>query len=270
VICEKPLARDAAEARAMLAAAEDAGVVHMCAFNYRFFPAVRFAKELVARGDIGEPRQWRSRFLIGAGAVPGDSETAWRLRRESAGSGVVGDLLAHHVDLARYLVGEIAAVSAAIRTWEGRPAGVEVDVEDSVVAAVEFAGGAVGTMEAGRMLPGQALASGVALDGSEGSIAFDVRSPSELTVSDARGATTISVTAPGHPFQELWWPRGHGIGWGDSFSHELRHFIGAIAGAWEVAPHGATFLDGVRCAEVCDAVLAAAVEGRRRQVADPR
>ncbi|MBS1887540.1 MAG: Gfo/Idh/MocA family oxidoreductase [Actinobacteria bacterium] len=266
VICEKPLGRDAAETRKMLEAVETAGVLHMCAFNYRFLPAIRFARELIERGDIGAPRQFRSRFLLGSGAVPGEAETAWRLRRETAGSGVVGDLLAHHVDVARYLVGEFTAVGGATRTWGPQRAGVEVDVEDAVVATVEFASGAIGTMEAARVLPGQVLESAVAIDGSEGSVTFDVRSPNELTFADARGSTTISVTAPEHPFAELWWPRGHGIGWGDSFSHELRHFLGAVAGAWEVAPHGATFLDGLRCAEVCDAVLAAATSGHRTEI----
>ncbi|HEY1853326.1 MAG TPA: Gfo/Idh/MocA family oxidoreductase [Solirubrobacterales bacterium] len=266
VICEKPLGRDAEEARAMLEAVEAAGVLHMCAFNYRFFPAIRLAKEMIERGDIGEPRQFRSRFLLGADAVPGGSGAAWRLQRETAGSGVVGDLLAHHIDLARYLVGEFAAVGGATRTWEAQRAGVEVDVEDSVVATVEFEDGAIGTMEAARLLPGQVLESAVAIDGSEGSLAFDVRSLNDLTVADARGAATISVTAPEHPFAELWWPPGHGIGWGDSFSHELRHFLGALAGAWGVAPHGATFVDGLRCAEVCDAVLGAAATGRRKEI----
>ena len=266
VICEKPLGRNASEAQAMLEAAESAGVVHMCGFNYRFFPAVRLARDLIAAGEIGEPRQFRSRFLLGTGAVPHSDETAWRLRRESAGSGVVGDLLAHHVDLARYLIGEVDSVGASTRTWQAKRSGVEVEVEDSVVCVAEFDGGAVGTLEAARLLAGHVLESVVEVDGSRGSIRFDVQRLNELTISDPSGAKTINVTEAHHPYIELWWPRGQGIGWGDSFVHELRHFFGAVAGAWSVAPHGATFFDGLRCAEVCDAVLAAAESGRRELV----
>jgi len=265
VLCEKPLGRDAAEARAMWEAAEAAGVVHMCAFNYRFFPAVRLARQMVEAGAIGRVHQFRSRFLLASGATDTD-ESAWRLRRESAGSGVVGDLLAHHVDLARYLVGELASVSAATRTWAAQRSGVAVDVEDAAVCVVEFDGGAIGTLEAARMAPGHVLDSIVEIDGASGSLRFDVQRLNELTVSDAAGVRTINVTEADHPYIELWWPRGQGIGWGDSFVHEQRHFLGAAAGAWPVAPHGATFLDGLRCAEVCDAILAAAASGARERI----
>jgi predicted dehydrogenase len=238
----------------------------MCAFNYRFFPAIRLARELIAGGEIGQVRQFRSRFLLGTGAVPG-GETPWRLRRAEAGSGVVGDLLAHHLDLARYLVGEIATVTAATRTWRSGQEAAEVDVEDAVVCTAEFGDGAVGTLEAARMLPGQVLESVVAIDGSEGSLSFDVQRLNELTISDPAGSRVVNVTEEDHPFMQLWWPRGQGIGWGDSFVHELRHFLGAVAGAWSVGPHGATFVDGLRCAEICDAILTAAESGRRQDVA---
>jgi predicted dehydrogenase len=270
VLCEKPLGRDAAEARAMLAAAQDAGVVHMCAFNYRFFPAIRLAHELIAAGEIGRVLHFRSRFLLSSESDPDAPHSAWRLQRATAGSGVVGDLLAHHVDLARYLVGEPTAVSAVARTWIPERGGVTVDVEDSVVATVELAGGAIGTFEASHMLPGHVLDSIVEIDGTEGSIAFDVQRLNVLSVAGADGAVrTIDVTADDHPWGDLWWPRGQGLGWGDSFVHELRHFLGAAAGAWEVGPHGATFHDGLRCAQVCDAVLAAAETGARQQIPPP-
>jgi predicted dehydrogenase len=267
VLCEKPLGRDAAEAEQMLAAVEAAGVVHMCAFNYRFFPAVRLARQLIAAGEIGVPMHFRSRFLLGTGSGE-DEETPWRLQRESAGSGVVGDLLAHHVDLARHLVGEVAAVSASMRTWGERRSGVAVEVEDGVVCAAEFENGALGSFEAARLLSGQVLESVVEVDGSEGSLRFDVQRLNELTVSDRGGSRTVNVTEADHPYISFWWPRGQGIGWGDSFVHELRHFLGAVAGAWTVGPDGADFLDGLRCAEVCDAVLAAAESGRREKVGD--
>ena len=267
VICEKPLGRDVAEARRMLAAAEAAGVVHMCAFNYRFFPAVALARELIEAGAIGEPRVFRGRFLLGEHGAGGDGEVTWRMRRESAGSGVVGDLLAHHLDLARFLVGEPVAVGASSRAWPGELGGAGSEVEDSVVCALEFAGGALGSLEAGRALPGQVLVSAIEVDGSEGGIRFDLRNLNELTITDRGAARSVNVTGPEHPFAELWWPPGHGIGWADSFTLELRHFLGAVAGTWPLAPHGATFFDGLRCAEACEAVLSAAASGTRQPIA---
>jgi predicted dehydrogenase len=265
ILCEKPLARSATEAKTMLDVARRAGVVHMCAFNYRFFPAVRLARDLVAAGEIGDVLNFRSRFLLASAADPAP-ETAWRLQRSTAGSGVVGDLLAHHIDLARFLVGEPSAVSAASRTGETERHGVAVDVEDAVVASIEFTGGAIGTMEATRLTPGHVLESAIQIDGSRGTIGFDVQRLNELVLSGPSGQRTISVTEPHHPFIGMWWPRGHGIGWGDSFVHQARHFLGAIADAWPVAPDAATFHDGYRCALVCDAILMAAETGERQPI----
>jgi predicted dehydrogenase len=266
VICEKPLARNADEAQAMLDAADQAGIVHMCAFNYRFFPAIRLAKQLIEGGEIGEILHFRSRFLLASAADPDTPETAWRLRGETAGSGVIGDLLAHHIDLARHLVGELSSVDAVSRTWTPTRHGVEVDVEDAVCATVEFESGAIGTMEATRVTPGHMLESVIEVDGSLGSLRFDVQRLNELALSNASQSNVINVTEPDHPFIGMWWPRGHGLGWGESFAHELRHFLGAVAGRWKVAPDGATFADGLRCAQVCDAVLAAAQTGSRQRI----
>ncbi|HEV7941534.1 MAG TPA: Gfo/Idh/MocA family oxidoreductase [Solirubrobacteraceae bacterium] len=266
VLCEKPLARTATEAHAMLAAARQAEVVHMCAFNYRFFPAIRLAWEMIQAGEIGEPLHFRSRFLLSSGADPESPETAWRLQAQSAGSGVVGDVLAHHIDLARYLLGEPTSVDALTRTWTPERHGVTVDVDDAVVCTMEFAQGAIGVLEATRATPGHVLDSGIEIDGTRASLRFAVQRVNELTLSRDGRTSTIEVTAPEHPFLQMWWPRGHGIGWGDSFVHELRHFLGAAADAWPVAPHGATFEDGYRCALICDAVLASAASGTRQPI----
>lgn len=258
VLCEKPLARDADEARSMLDAATAAGIVHMCAFTYRFYPAVRLARELVEAGELGAVRAFRSRFLLGSA-----DRTTWRFARAAAGSGVVGDILAHHVDLLRYLAGEPVAATAVARGWDG------AEVEDAVSCALELAAGGVATLEAARDLPGQLLVSTIEVDGTRGSLRFDVQRLNELDVATGDGWRTIHVTEPGHPWAELWWPRGQGLGWGDAFVHQLRHFVGAAAGAWPVAPHGATFADGARCAAICDAVLAAAASGRRVPIPAP-
>ena len=257
VICEKPLGRDAAESYEIWQRVAATGVVHMCAFNYRFVPAVRLARQLVEAGDLGEIHHFRGRYLQEWGTT---DAAVWRFEKEAAGSGALGDLGAHVVDLARYLVGEIASVSALTATFQpGR------EVDDAVEAAAEFESGAVGTIEATRFATGRKNAFQWEINGSKGSIAFDMERLNELQVSEGtKGFRTVLVSEAEHPFWEWWWPHGHIIGWGDTFVHELEHLLGAIAGRNEVAPHGATFEDGYRAAEVCDAILRSA-ENRRRE-----
>jgi predicted dehydrogenase len=147
VLCEKPLGRTADEAHEIWRAAEDAGVVHMCGFNYRFVPAVRLAREIVESGDLGELFHFRARYLQSWGV---DAPPSWRFDKEAAGSGALGDLGAHIVDLGRYLIGEPKAVSAVVRTYiEGH------EVDDSFAATVEFENGVVGTLEASRLATGR-------------------------------------------------------------------------------------------------------------------
>jgi predicted dehydrogenase len=260
VLCEKPLGRTAGEAREIWQEAQSAGIVHMCGFNYRFVPAVRLARELLEAGELGDVVHFRARYLQSWGW---DAPPSWRFDSEAAGSGALGDLGAHIVDLARYLVGEPVAVSAVVRTFvDGR------EVDDAFVATVEFENGAVGTLEASRLARGRINQNTFEVNGSKGSLSFDVERLNELQVADERGMfTRVLVTEPGHPFMELWWPPGHIIGWGDTFTHEIHHLLTAIAGEGSVAPHGATFGDGYRCAEVCDAIVRASESGRREEIA---
>jgi predicted dehydrogenase len=259
VLCEKPLGRTAEEAHALWAEAERAGVVHMCGFNYRFVPAVRLARELLEAGELGELFHFRARYLQSWGI---DAPPSWRFEREAAGSGALGDLGAHIVDLARYLVGEPAAVTAVVRTFvEGH------EVDDAFAATVEFENGVVGTLEASRLARGRINSNAFEVNGARGSIAFDVERLNELQVSDERWFRRVLVTEPEHPFMGFWWPPGHIVGWGDTFTHEIHHLLSAIAGEGAVAPHGATFEDGYRCAEICDAIVRSAESGRREEIA---
>jgi predicted dehydrogenase len=263
VICEKPLGRDADESFEIWRRVARTGVKHMCAFNYRFVPAVRLARELIDAGELGELRHFRGRYLQDWGDT---SEQVWRFDRAASGSGALGDLAAHVVDLARYLVGEMEAVGGFVRTFI---AGREVD--DAVEATVEFANGAVGTIEATRLALGRRNSFQWEINGTEGSLYFDMERLNELQVfrSDdgrARGFKTVLVTEPDHPFAEHWWPPGHIVGWGDTFVHELHHMLRAIAGDTEVAPDGATFEDGYRAAEVCDAIVRSSESGRRETI----
>jgi predicted dehydrogenase len=267
VFCEKPLATRSGAALGMWREAERAGVVHMCGFNLRFLPAVRFARELLETGQLGTPTHFRARFLASS-ALRADQRRTWRFERSAAGSGALADLGSHLVDLARYLAGEVTAVSAATRTYVPERDGAPVDVDDAFAALVELEGGAIGTLEASRAAGRRSNAFAFEVDCTRGSLSFDVERLNELGVITRRKETRhIDVTDPGHPFMELWWPApGHAIGWGDSFTHELRHLVAAAAGAVSVRPHGADFEDGYRCAEVCDAILRAAGRGAREPV----
>jgi predicted dehydrogenase len=260
VFCEKPLGLDADEAFAMWSAAQDAGVVHMCGFNYRFVPAVRLAREMVQAGAVGRVVHFRARYLQSWGwDAPAEN---WRFDRGVSGTGALGDLGAHIIDLARYLVGEIATISAEVSTFvEGH------GVDDAFVATVEFENGAIGTLEASRLARGRVNSNVWEVNGDAGSLAFDLERLNELHVAEGPGFRRVLVTEPEHPFMGFWWPPGHIVGWGDTFVHEFHHLLTAIAGEGTVAPHGATFEDGYRCAEVCDAVLRSAEKGRREAVA---
>jgi len=259
VVCEKPLGPTAAQSYEMWKEAERAGVRHLCGFNYRFVPAVRLARELLEAGELGEVVHFRARYLQSWGwdADPG----LWRFSRGEAGSGALGDLGAHIVDLARYLVGEITSVSARIRTIVP-----DREVDDQFVATVEFENGVVGTLEASRLARGRLNSNAFEVNGSKGSLTFDVERLNELEVADTNGFRRMLVTYPEHPYLRHWWPPGHVIGWGDTFVHEFGHLLEAIAGQHEVEPHGATFEDGYRCSEVLDAMVRSAESGRQEEV----
>jgi len=259
VICEKPLGRDAAESYETWQRVAATGVKHMCAFNYRFVPAVRLARQIIESGELGEIQHFRGAYLQEWGTTEGD---IWRFQKDVAGSGALGDLGAHVIDLARYLVGEIAAVSALTATFQpGR------DVDDAVESAVAFQSGAVGTIEASRFCQGRKNHFTWEINGSKGSLGFDLERLNELQYSEGNaGFRSVLVSEADHPFWEHWWPQGHMIGWEHSFVHELHHLLTAIRDDTDVAPHGATLEDGYRAAEVCDAMLRSAETGARETV----
>ena len=269
VVCEKPLGRDADESYTIWQRVAAAGVTHMCGFNYRFVPAIRHARELIAAGRLGEIRHFRARYLQAWGS---DAELmTWRFERAQAGSGALGDLGAHIIDLARYLIGEIATVGAMTRTFIPQRGGRPVEVDDAFEAVVEFEHGAVGTLEASRLCPGRLNHLALEVNGANGSVAFDLERLNELQVclTDAPevGFQTVIMTQPEHPFMAHWWPPGHIIGWEHTFVHELDHLLTAIRDGRGVRPHGADFEDGYRAAEVCDAIVRSAQTGRRERLA---
>ena len=273
VVCEKPLGRSASESFEMWQRTAAAGVKHMCAFNYRFVPAVRLAREMIDAGELGEIYHFRGRYLQ-EWIIDPQFERVWRLQKDVAGSGALGDLGAHVIDLARFLVGEISAVSGLTRTFVPERPGGSVDVDDAFEAVVDFEDGAVGTIEASRFCQGRKNALTFEINGSKGSIVFELERLNELAVhlvdsrpgQRAQGFRQVLVSEAYHPFWEWWWPHGHIIGWEHTFVHELQHFLHAIASDGEVRPYGADFEDGYRAAEVCDAIVRSSESGRREQI----
>ena len=264
VICEKPLGRDAAESYDIWQAVAATGVKHLCGFNYRFVPAMRLAREILDAGELGEIRHFRARYLQDWGDDP--SLDTWRFDREVAGSGALGDLMTHVVDLARFLNGELTSVQGFAHTFL---AGRRVD--DAAEAAVTFENGSVGTLEATRFAHGHRNGFQWEINGTTGALAFDLERLNELQVfrddgDRARGFRTVLVSEADHPFWQHWWPPGHIIGWGDTFVHELHHFLDAIANDTDVAPYGATFEDGYRAAEICDAIVRSGQSGTREEI----
>ena len=271
VVCEKPLALNAQEAWELLTAARRAGVKHMCAFNYRFVPAVKLARELIAEGRVGEIRHFRARYLQDWLVDPA-AEVTWRLRSDHAGSGALGDLGSHIIDLARFLVGEITAVSGATQTFVHERGGERADVDEAFQALIGFESGASGTLEASRVCPGRANSLVFEINGTEGTLVFDLERLNELWVHrgdgphQLRGLQRVLVTDPSQPGLAGWWPPGHVLGWEHTFIDELHHFLSAVMTGGEVGPDGATFEDGYQAAVVCDAVLAAARSGAAQHV----
>jgi len=261
VICEKPLGRDADESFDIWRRVAATGVKHLCAFNYRFVPAVRLAREMIDAGELGEIRHFRGRYLQDWGDDP--TLATWRFDAQDAGSGALGDLGTHVIDLSRFLLGELSTVAGFAKTFvENR------EVDDAIEAAVTFENGAVGTIEATRLALGRRNALQFEVNGSKGSVAFDMERLNELQVfrldgDRARGFKTVLVSEADHPFWEFWWPPGHIIGWGETFVHELHHMLRAIAEDGDVAPYGATFEDGYRAAVVADAIVRSGETGQR-------
>jgi predicted dehydrogenase len=276
VLCEKPMANSVAEAEAMAAAAARArarGIRAMVGFNYRRVPALALARELIASGRVGEIRHVRASYLQDWLADPAFPLT-WRLQREHAGSGALGDLGAHVADLTQYLTGQlISGVSAVMATFvperpvpggEGRTGPVTVD--DAVACTARLESGALVTAEATRLATGRKNALRIEVNGSRGSLAFDLERLNELEFCDGtqdpatQGFRRILVTEPGHPYLSAWWPPGHVLGWEHTFTHQARDLVTAIAKGADPEP---SFADGLQVQHVLHAVWASAEDGSR-------
>ncbi|MFC0532528.1 Gfo/Idh/MocA family protein [Phytohabitans kaempferiae] len=280
VLCEKPLANSVEEARAMVAAAiqaQAAGVRSMCGFNYRRVPAVAVMRQLVESGRLGVVRHVRASYLQDWIVDP-QFPLVWRLQRDKAGSGALGDIGAHIIDLTQFVTGQrITGVSGLTETFvKERPlpsaaAGLAasadgsgtgpVTVDDTALFLARLDGGAVGTYEASRFATGRKNALRVEINGSLGSVAFDFERMNELEFYDAtapgaeQGFTKILVTEADHPYMSAWWPPGHIIGYEHTFTHEMRDFLEAVGTGADPTP---SFVDALQVQLVMDAVTRSA------------
>lgn len=261
VLCEKPLANTLAEARDMVEAARKAGTVNMVCHNYRRAPAVQLAKKLIDEGRLGEIRHWRAVYLQDWLLDP-EAPMTWRLRKETGGAGPLADLGSHLVDLAHFLVGPIREVVGIAETFikerpiEGTDRMDRVTVNDAAAFLARFENGATGTFEASPLVSGRKAKESFEINGSKGSIVFDLERMNELQVyfeeaPEVSGFRTVLVTEPEHPYMEGWWPPGHTIGYEHTFVHTVKDLLDGIAADESPAP---TFEDGFRCQVVIDAV----------------
>lgn len=286
IFCEKPLANNLAEAEQMLEAVKRAGVKHMIAFNYRRVPALGLAKQFIESGKLGTIYHYRATYLQDWLVDP-EFPLAWRLQKDKAGSGSHGDLNAHIIDLAHYLVGDIDKVigisetfikkrlleksSSELSATSSQEYG-EVTVDDATLFLAKFKEGVLGSFEATRLAVGRKNFERIEINGSKGSLVFNLERMNELEYysrednPNEQGFKTIMVTEPTHPYIKAWWPPGHIIGYEHTFIHEVYDLMQALARDEMPRPD---FEDGVRCQAVLEAVERSIKEERWVKIALP-
>ncbi|ESS05563.1 MAG: putative dehydrogenase related protein [uncultured archaeon A07HB70] len=266
VLCEKPLAPTVDAAERMARAADRSGAVAGTAFNYRFSPPTRAARRLISAGDLGTVRRVRAHYLQDWLVDP-DAPWSWRLDADRAGSGALGDLSAHSVDLVSFLLDDrVERVAGDLQTVvDERPApdgdGTRpVTVDDAATVRARFAGGARATLEASRVATGHRNTHRVAVEGDEGAVRFDPGQPNEMAVcrDPTDGFETVDLTDPGGPYADRWWPPGHALGWEHAVVHESAAFLDCVAAGEPFRP---SFADGLAVQRVLGAVERAAAEG---------
>ena len=279
IACEKPLAMDGNEAREMARAVKQAGVSNMVWYNYRRVPAITLAQRIIAEGRLGRIFHFRSAFLQDWTISP-DVPMIWRLDKDVAGSGVTGDLVSHLLDTARYLIGDVAALSALLRVFiperdfvdpkTGNKQRRKVEIDDACLLLAEFANGALGTFEATRYARGHKATNYFEVNGEKGSILFDLEDMAHLKYFDytddkhVQGFRNILVTGAEHPYMAKWWVPGLIIGYEHTFTHQLADFFQGLADGKKFSPD---FEEAAKCQLILDAILESAESQRRVAVA---
>jgi predicted dehydrogenase len=278
ILCEKPLAMNTAEGEEMCAAVEKAGVPNIVWYNYRRIPAVTFAKQIIDSGKLGRIFHYRANFLqdwtINAD-LPQGGAALWRLDAAAAGSGVTGDLLAHCIDTAIWLNGNVTDVTAMTETFVKErkhqlTGKVEkVGIDDACAFLCHFQNGSLGLFESTRYARGHKALYTFEINGENGSLKWDLHDLHRLQWFDyrnegtLRGWSSIHVTDGDHPYMGKWWVPGLAIGYEHSFVHQVADFLAALG---TDKPAGPTFRDALETQKVCDAVLASAKSGSWQKV----
>jgi predicted dehydrogenase len=266
-MCEKPLALTAAEAEDVLRAAEESGSKHLTCFNYRFMPAVRLAHDILKAGEMGEIHQVRFRY-----SQEWRTDPAGELPSPTGALNIIG---CHAVDLARFLVGEITGVSgrltSPVTTPERKFRGQDVEQDDVGTMVADFEGGAVGAIDASLVSPGRKNMLAFEINGSKGSLVWDLEQLNHLRVhrrgsGTTQGFTEVIVNEADHTLAAPWWPSAHILGWEHGHINMVAHFLDAVVNGRPVDPYGATFLDGAQAARVAEAVRRASESGERVSV----
>lgn len=274
VICEKPLAVGSRDAKKMYDAAESAAVKNMCCFNYRFFPAVRLAYELIQSGELGKIYHFSGKYYQDHGSDPKTpTENIWYI----GWSGIAQGITSHLIDMSRFLVGEIQAVNGMSKTYnkvrDSANGSVEVTADEGFFSTVEFENEVTGIFQSLGVANGRRSEFSFEIFGSHGSLAWNVEEPNFLNVYLSEsvnpkvvGFTKVCVTEPNHPFMDVWWPTGHTLGWEHGHINMIAHFLDCVANDKSVAPLAATFEDGYKVAVVIDKINESSTLGKKLKI----
>jgi len=274
VICEKPLAVRSDDAKYMVEAVNKAGVKNLCCFSYRFLPAVRLVYELIQSGTLGKIYHFSGKYHQDPGSsTEAPVEDIWYINW----SGIAQGITSHLIDMARFLIGEICSVSGSVVTYnkirESKIGPVSVNADEGFFSMLEFTNGATGIMQSLGVANGKRSEFSFEIYGSKGSVIWDVQEPNYLHVylsesvnPKVLGFTRVLVTEPNHPFMDVWWPKGHTLGWEHGHINMVAHFLDCVANDKSVNPLGATFEDGYKVAVIIEKINESARQARKLEV----
>ncbi|MFY9446240.1 MAG: Gfo/Idh/MocA family oxidoreductase [Dethiobacteria bacterium] len=274
VICEKPLAVGARDAKRMLDAVNEAKVKHLCCFNYRFFPAVQLAYDLIQDGVLGKIYHFSGNYYQDHGSDENTpAEDIWYI----GWSGVAQGITSHLIDMSRFLIGEVESVHGMVRTYNkvrnSKNGPIDVTADEGFFSMVEFANGVTGVYQSLGVANGRRSRFSFEIYGSKGSLAWNVEEPNFLDIylsesADPRvlGFTRVCATEPNHPFMNVWWPPGHTLGWEHGHINMIAHFLDCVANDKPVAPRAATFEDGYKVAVIIDTINESSKQGKKLAV----
>lgn len=274
VICEKPLAVRSEDAKRMVEAVNKAGVKNLCCFSYRFLPAVRLVYELIQSGTLGKIYHFSGKYYQDQGsATETPVEDIWYINW----SGIAQGITSHLIDMTRFLIGEIISVSGEVATYnkvrESKQGLKNVTADEGFFALLEFNNGATGVLQSLGVANGKRSELSFEIYGSKGSVLWDVQEPNYLHVylsetvdPKVTGFTRVCVTEPNHPFMDVWWPKGHTLGWEHGHINMIAHFLDCVANDRTVNPLGATFEDGYKVSVIIEQINESAKQGKKLEL----